>query len=136
MANQNSSGADIFPITCNKFTNISVEAVGACGTSAQTSRSIKVPCNGGGALAVTPNPASTIITVSAKTATPQKAEAQTISSFNEVRIFDFQGRLMKYQPVITSGQATLNIADLKEGIYFIEVSNGTVRQRQEFMIKR
>jgi hypothetical protein len=134
---QNGTTVDI-PVTCNVNTQISVEAVNACGASSRIYRTVKAPCwGGGGVFMVSPNPATGIISVSPKTDNVAKLTIGTnTSTFNEIRIYNMQGELKKYVRYNNAKQASLSVHDLSNGIYFIEISNGTYKEKQQLSIQK
>lgn len=124
------------PVTCGVNTQISVEASNACGVSSRSYRTVNAPCwGGGGFFVVSPNPATSAITISAKTDNSMKA-ANTSSTFNEIRIYNMQGDLKKYKRYNNVKQASLPINDLGNGIYYIEITNGTYKERQQLSIQK
>jgi uncharacterized surface protein with fasciclin (FAS1) repeats len=66
-----------------------------------------------------PNPASDIVTIRSEVA------------FEEVRILDLNGRLVKTSAVNGDKVAVLNVSDLNSGVYFLEIRNaeGTTFQK-------
>lgn len=84
------------------------------------------------AYTVSPNPASTDITV----ATNTSANAKEDKWITEVSIYDQQGTLKKQQKFAKVKKARLNISNLPFGIYFIEVSDGKTKERQVLSIQK
>jgi hypothetical protein len=58
-----------------------------------------------------PNPANDIVTIRSEVA------------FEEVRILDLNGRLVKISAVNGDKVAVLNVSDLNSGVYFLEIRN-------------
>ena len=123
-----------FPITrnlCNVYYDISVEAINSCGTSLQTHAEAYVPpCNN--AFAVSPNPASASINVAPAAGNAQLSASTTI---DEIRIYDLQGNLKKYQKFNKVTSATMNIQGLIKGSYFVEIISGTIKERHQLVIQ-
>ncbi|MEI9945330.1 MAG: T9SS type A sorting domain-containing protein [Chitinophagaceae bacterium] len=86
---------------------------------------------------VSPNPASSNFTVSTIEDNSIAASKEYTSnrSFTEIRIFDMQSNLKKYQRFNKAKQATINISDLKLGIYIVEVSNGIYKERHQLSVQ-
>ncbi len=87
---------------------------------------------------VSPNPASnnlTISTIEDNTMAASK-EYTNDKSFSEIRVFDMQSNLKKYQRFNKAKQATINISDLRLGIYIVEVSNGTYKERHQLSVQK
>jgi hypothetical protein len=82
---------------------------------------------------ISPNPATNSITVSTS---QNKSATSTNTSFDEIRVFDFQGNLKKYQQYNKVNQATINISDLTNGTYLIEITNGTYKEKQQLIIQK
>jgi hypothetical protein len=134
VSGQTGTTVDI-PVTCGVNTQIGVEAVNACGASTRIYRTVKAPCwGGGGVFMVSPNPATGIISVSHKTDNAVKVAAGT-STFNEIRIYNMQGELKKYVRYNKAKQASLSVHDLSNGIYFIEISTGSYKEKQQLSIQ-
>ena len=124
------------PVTCGVNTQISVEAINPCGTSSRSYRTVKAPCWGGGAFMVSPNPATSVITISPRPDNTAKSAANANKTFTEIRIYNMQGELKKYQRYNKAKQASLPVHDLKNGIYFIEITNGTYKEKQQLSIQK
>lgn len=87
------------------------------------------PCNGSFSFSVYPNPATNTITVQQK--------EKTDATINEISIFDNLGKLKKQSKYsVSAKQAQMNIADLMTGIYFIEISSGQNKERQQLIIQK
>lgn len=78
-----------------------------------------------------PNPATSDVTVAATTADGKEEKVIT-----EVNIYDQQGNLKKRQQFAKVKKATLNISHLPHGIYFIEISDGKTKERQQLLIQK
>ncbi len=117
---------------CNVSYAITVTAGNTCGVSPATYAGVFVPCENN--FKISPNPATNTIIISISQA---KTTSGTNVSFDEIRIFDFQGNLKKYQQYSSkTNQATLNISDLVSGTYVIEVANATYKERQQLVIQK
>lgn len=81
---------------------------------------------------VSPNPAQSTISVKVKQGKTDAAH----STFDAVSIFDQQGNLkfMKKLGKVKSG--SINVSNLTNGIYIIEISNGTYKERQQLMVQK
>jgi hypothetical protein len=123
------------PITknlCDVSYSISVQAKTCNVNSALTYKDVYVPpCDN--FYMVSPNPASNDITVSINESGTQSASNKT---FDEVRIYDFQGNLKKYQPFNKSKAGNLNISGLPNGTYFIEIIDGSYKEKHQLIIQR
>lgn len=111
--------------------NIGVTATNSCGTSNIYFITVPIDCSGddGYRFSVSPNPATNTITVQQK--------EKPNNAINEVRIFDNLGNLKKYSKYgVGTRQAQINVADLKTGIYFIEISSGQNKERQQLVIQK
>lgn len=116
---------------CDVDYGISVENVNACGTSAQRFIVVYVPCEE--YYRMSPNPASSEVTVSADEA---KSVKGSNSTFDEICIYDKQGNLKKYQKHAKVKQARVNVSGLSNGTYFIEITNGTYKERKPLIIQK
>ncbi len=80
---------------------------------------------------IAPNPAANAITITAKENTNQK------DRIREIRVYDNTGYLKKqtkYSP--GTRQARVNVADLKTGIYVLEILSGENKERQQIAIQK
>ncbi len=116
---------------CDIEYDISVEAINGCGTSSQSHANAYVPCDN--YYMVSPNPATSDVTVSTNESKTQSTSSKT---FDEVRIYDFQGILKKYQKFNNVKTAMINIAGLTNGTYFVEISNGSYKERKQLLIQK
>ncbi|HEY8657970.1 MAG TPA: M43 family zinc metalloprotease [Hanamia sp.] len=123
-----------FPIArnvCDVYYDISVEAINSCGTSLRTHGEAYVPpCNN--AFAISPNPASASINVAPAAGNAQLSANTTI---DEIRIYDLQGNLKRYQRFNKSTSATMNIQGLINGSYFVEIISGTIKEKHQLVIQ-
>ena len=117
---------------CNVGYGITVTETNGCGTSAATYLGVFVPCNGN-SYQVAPNPATSQVTV---TADQSKSSSLLNKTFDEVRIYDFQGNLKKYQKFNQSNNSLINTSSLMPGNYFIEIINGSYTERQQLIIQK
>lgn len=122
-----------FPISrqCDREYDISVEAINSCGTSSQSHANAYVPCNN--YYMISPNPATSDVTVSTN---ESKTQSTINKTFDEVRIYDFQGTLKKYQKFNKVKTTKISIAGLTNGTYYVEIINGSYKQRKQFLIQK
>ena len=82
---------------------------------------------------VSPNPASSTVTVSAKGTTSKGDKSN--KSITEINFYDQQGNLKKYQKLSTGIKtASFNVSDLNTGIYIIEILDGDFKERQKLSV--
>lgn len=88
---------------------------------------------------ISPNPASDLITIQTRPAgvTGRTKSQPGASGITEVRIFDNYGNLKK-QARFAAGtkQAQMNVANLKTGVYVVEITTGQSRERQQVVIRK
>lgn len=117
--------------TCDVWYNIAVEAINACGTSAQTQSWAYVPCDN--YYRISPNPATTEVAVSVDETKTIKGTTATIEA---VKIYDLQGNLKKYQKYTKVKRTKVNVEGLSSGTYFIEIISGTYKERKQLLIQK
>jgi Secretion system C-terminal sorting domain len=100
----------------------------ACGTGPITSKLTTVRCSFAliDLFQVSPNPATNEVTVT--------ANSISTTSFTELKIYNQQGVLKKTQKFAKVKKVTINVSSLPTGIYFIEIVDGTNRERQQLII--
>jgi len=86
-------------------------------------------CYGYFAYSVSPNPATSDVTVM-----PDASASSSQTTITEVNIYDDQGNLKKRQLFDNVSKAVLNVSNLRIGIYFIEIKNGTYSERQKLSV--
>lgn len=116
---------------CDIEYDISVEAINSCGTSSQSHANAYVPCDN--YFMVSPNPATSDITVSTNENKLQNTSSKT---FGEVKIYDFQGTLKKYQKFNKVKSAKISISGLSSGTYLIEIVDGLYKERKQLLIQK
>ncbi len=128
----NNAGVTIkFPASPTQY-NVKITATNACGTTSfSTPYVVQIMSSGCGShlVTVSPNAASSTVTV----ATISKTADAT---FDEVKIYNLQGTLKKQFQYKKVNSATLNVADLSNGIYFIEVTSGKVKDKLQLIIQK
>lgn len=112
---------------------VRIRAKNTCGWSDWSPYfSLTVQDCGGGWYMVSPNPATSEVTVTASNnKTTASAKNATIT---EVNIYDQTGTLKKQQKFGKVKKATVNTSNLPYGIYIIEIVNGSYKERQELSI--
>ena len=95
--------------------------------------SLYVQANCGGYYyTVGPNPSSSTVTISAKETT---AKGERIDkNISELNIYDKLGNLKKRQKFNRLKRATIDVSDLKQDIYILEIVDGNFRERQQLSI--
>jgi hypothetical protein len=78
------------------------------------------------------NPANNSLTVSVN----DDNANTSYSSFDEVRIYDQQGNLKTYQKFNKVSLATINVKDLFNGTYIVEISSAGYKERQQLIIQK
>ncbi len=94
-----------------------------------------------GLWSITPNPAQDMITITAGEQTGITAKTgaslSPASSIAQVKIYNAYGATVKtVQYTRATKQAQVNVSNLVPGLYFIEVSNGAVKQTKRLVIAR
>lgn len=122
---------------------VDVQPENGCGTGDMLSLSIQI-CGDGlmvmeNAFIVSPNPATDMITIQkvANASSQKTKQAIEKAVINEVRVFDNAGNLkkqLKFGKGTSSSQ--LNLAGLKEGLYYVEIINGKLKERHQLLIKK
>jgi len=120
----------------NNGNNISVYvwAANSCGSSYNTPWGITFSPNYGcyGYYMVSPNPAQSTVTVSVN---KSKTEA-AYSTFDQVNVYDQQGNLKLIKKFGKVKTASINISNLINGIYIIEISNGIYKEKQKLVVQK
>jgi hypothetical protein len=60
---------------------------------------------------------------------------ETTAAIDDVRIYDLQGNLKKQQKFGKAKTATINIAGLRSGTYFIEIVDGEYKEKLQLLIQ-
>lgn len=125
--NENNTGVSISFPSYGTY-SVSTRVQNSCGWSGWSQpKVIQVTCSGN--YIVSPNPATSTVSIM------QKNESKV--DITEIRIFDNMGNLKKQSKYgHGSKQAQLNISNLKDGIYFIEISGQESKDRQQLVIQR
>jgi hypothetical protein len=127
-------------VPCRASTTISCTVTNSCGTSAKSDGVTVIGgCRDTRAtnFTVSPNPASSIVTIGVKNNTNVKSSATpSVASFSEVIIYDFSGNPVKHQKYADVKQGTINIGNLRTGTYYIEIKNGRIAEKQTLIIQQ
>jgi lysyl endopeptidase len=111
---------------CNMSATVKCTVTNWYGTSGFSNSITKTGGCDRGRIALTPNPAASNVVITSGNAT----------TFDAVRIYDFQGNLKLQQQYTRAKSATINIAALPSGTYFVEIISGTDKERQPLLIKK
>ncbi|MEO8820901.1 MAG: T9SS type A sorting domain-containing protein [Ginsengibacter sp.] len=146
-----SSGDTYFNYTINPPGNgasgvtVTLHATGPCGTVINIPYSVSVlNLQLMQSFTVSPNPATNSLEVTASGSPLQNNainsdESKTTSaqrSITEIRIYDNSGILKKVQKENKTKQATVNLTGLKTGVYIIEITDGSYKERQQIIIQK
>jgi hypothetical protein len=125
-----------------------VNASNECGTTTNDFGFKSISCGGGGGggcelYKVSPNPASSSLKVIVPNIPPpcplrtaKTKDGKTPELLiTEVRLYDNLGNLKQVRKEKSARQATINLAGLKSGVYHIEISDGTYKERQQVIIQ-
>ncbi len=114
--------------------NVGVRVANACDAGGSPAIQYVQVYDCGYYYSMSPNPATSTVTVSSKeTNTKDNVKHETIT---EVNIYDQQGNLKKHQKFEKVNRATLNISDLRTGVYFLEIVDGIYKERQQLSVLR
>lgn len=113
-----------------------VRAHNSCGDSEW--RYFEISLNGQYYFMVSPNPATDLINITKKKENTSANTNKTLKSgITEIKIFDRMGTLKK-QTKYGNGtkQTQLNTSGLTTGVYFLEISSGQYKERQQVIIQK
>jgi len=117
-------------VACNTSKSISVEAVNNCGTSTKAFKGVSVRCSGGSTYSLSPNPASSELTIST-TATG------TTDDIKEVRVIDKAGTIkLSHKYGAGLKRVNINVSTLPTDMYIVQIFNGKEWQNQQLIINR
>jgi hypothetical protein len=112
---------------------VGVRVDNACGTGGSpATRFVQISCGGGGYYyySVSPNPATSKVTVSSK----DEKTTEKHTTITELNIYDQQSALRKSQKFNKVKNGTIDIGNLPVGIYIIEIIDGDYKERQQLSI--
>lgn len=129
---------------CGSVYDVGVEAISACGTSLQSHAQVDMGGDCNPRYTLSPNPAQTTITIVSDNENidveSQKFDmksSNTTLGIKSVKIYNASGKLAKQQ--LFSGspeQVQMNISQLPNGIYFVEISDRHNKESQKLVIER
>jgi hypothetical protein len=149
---QNGINLNFYFWAVNQTAVYRITATNACGSSTYDFGFKSIDCNPGGGggcerYQVAPNPARggsiKIIVVNipppceSRTAGKGKATDTDISQWKitEIKVYDNLGNLKLARKESKTKQANINLAGYKPGIYFVEISDGDYKERQQVIVQ-
>ncbi len=117
---------------CDIEYDISVAAVNSCGVSPQSHANAYVPCDY--YFVMSPNPATSTVNISLVENNFLKSSSN--KTFTEIKIYDNKGNVKKIQSFPKVKTATFSVSGLQNGIYFVEISNGTFKEKKQLIIMK
>ena len=119
---------------CQYDLTIRLTTSNSCGSSAQAIKSIPFDCSGGiTPLSVSPNPADNILTVEINNnKTPDNLNNIDLKT-SELRIYDKMMTLKK-QKQFKGDLVKINVTDLQEGVYIIQLISGKKIYKEKIII--
>ncbi|HEX7902390.1 MAG TPA: kelch repeat-containing protein [Chitinophagaceae bacterium] len=137
---QQSGPSNIFEayFPCNVSKAVYCTITNFCGTVTSNTITKTGGCERTYNYILSPNPTSTTITVTQDQKNKNlKITHQANATITEIRIYDNVGNLKKQLNYGTgTRQVRINVSDLKTGIYYVEVSNGQRKERQQIIIQK
>jgi bacillolysin len=123
---------------CNVSKTIKCKLTNGCGTSGFSNSITKTGgCNKTLSYSVSPNPATSTVTLSAVSPkTVVDSTEITYSSFDFVRVYDFQGNLKKSLKYSKANSVSINIADLNGGGYIFEIGTAEYAEKHQVMVNK
>lgn len=120
---------------------VGVRVANACDAGGSPGvKNFYVSCSGIMVYAISPNPATTEVTITPVNDASATVSTRTVAKNNatvtQVNIYDQQGILKKQQMVGNQKQVKVNVSSLRTGIYFIEIVAGSYRERQQLSVLR
>lgn len=130
-----------------------MKATNGCGAVERYYTFQSQDCGGGGGgdcnqFEVSPNPAVNTVTIIVPNIPPPceppilegisspKTAATNQRTITEVRLYDNTGALKKVKKANKAKQLSMDVSNLKEGIYFIEITGGTYKEKQKLVIQK
>lgn len=97
----------------------------------------KMKVTGSSMFTVSPNPASDVIAIQPKQSAVAAKTMGASPVVTEVRVYDQMGNLKRQQSFGAGTPAVqVNVSGLKEGLYYVEINTGKVKEKQTFIISR
>lgn len=123
---------------CRVTKTITCKLTNTCGTSdLSNSSSPTGECTRIPEYSVSPNPASSTITISTISTNATSDSPQTTNiTFDFVRIFDLQGNLKKSLRFQRTNSSSINVGGLQNGSYIIEIGNAEFTEKHQILIKK
>lgn len=132
----NSNYVDVFVPNNGNNISVYVWAANSCGQSYNSPWGITYSpnygCYGRSYYVLSPNPAQSSVTVSLNKTKTDAAH----SSFDQVNVYDQQGNLKLMKKFGKVKSSSINVSNLINGIYIVEISSGTYKERQQLIIKK
>lgn len=137
----NADNITYWDIPCQQSIRIKCNQTNTCGTSSMSQEEwvINYNCYPFMALSISPNPSTGMVTVSLqnnaadKKATTAPAKQELIK---EISLYDQSGGLRKKWKMNNTATYQINVSEFPSGVYFIEVNDGTQKQRQQLLIQK
>jgi hypothetical protein len=138
---QSSGNAGIVFKSTNQTIGLRVTATNGCGSSEKVYAFKTVSCamrqmSAVSQFTVSPNPASTVAIVSVVDNRDKTIRKQEASNFSEIRIYDALGKMRKYQKFNKARSASINLSGLNNGIYIVEISSATHKEKHRLLIQK
>jgi len=130
--------SDIWIMTsshCQYDLTIRLTTSNACGSSAQTEKSIPFDCSGGiTPLSVSPNPVNNILTVEINdNKAPDNLKYSNSNKILELRVYDKMMNL-KMKKTFRGRKTQINVRNLNQGVYILQIISGNKIFKKEIMI--
>jgi hypothetical protein len=133
---QSNGNAGIVFKSIGQTIGLRVTATNGCGSSEKVYAFKTVSCGLRQMFTVSPNPASSVAIVSVVDNLGSNMEKQEGSNFSEIRIYDVTGVVRKIQKFNKVRSGSINLSGLDKGFYFIEISDGTYKEKHQLLIQK
>ena len=119
--------------TSTGWGNFYVKSINDCGTSVNGGGSVNVSSGGGGGILLSPNPVDNILTIEINNNnTPDNLNNIDLKT-SELRIYDKMMTLKK-QKQFKGDLVKINVTDLQEGVYIIQLISGKKIYEEKIII--
>ncbi|CAN5298472.1 hypothetical protein BH20BAC1_BH20BAC1_03770 [soil metagenome] len=121
---------------CNQSRTVYCVVTTNCGNATSNSITKTGGCDRGLIFQLSPNPATNSFTITSQQNTLNSSAVGNPTSFNEIRIYDPLGNLKKYEKTNSVTKNLIDVSNLGNGLYIVEISDGTYREKHQLLIQK
>ena len=136
---QSGNNVNFYFFAVNQTAVYRVNASNECGCTTYDFGFKSTDCSGGGGCnpvyTLSPNPSNSKVTIIPQIPAPCGITTATVSQTGLISVYDQQGTLKKKIKYVPNSKAEIDVSDLQDGTYFLQINDGNSTDKKTFVVQ-